>query len=256
MTRFTTRWRTMALVITVVLMGSVAVALSARAEQPTRPLSEAEIFVELNDTDEDLGLHASIDGQPWTDLEIEGPRERELLRIFSRGRLRTQGLTQLAFESAEPPFEELPPEDFFRRFPEGRYDIEARAQDGGTLEGTAILSHILAAPPGDIRVSGQPAAESCDADPLPKVSPPVLISWDPVTSSHPDVGKSGLVTISRYQFFVDGEGIKVSVNLPPTETEFEIPLRVTQSGTRFKFEIIARTSTGNNTAIESCFEVR
>ena len=48
-----------------------------RIEPPT--FSQAEIFLELNDTDGDLGLHASIDGDPWLDLEIEGPDERPLL---------------------------------------------------------------------------------------------------------------------------------------------------------------------------------
>jgi hypothetical protein len=36
-------------------------------------------------------------------------------------------------------------------------------------------------------------------------------------------------------------------------TEFEVPTSVTAPGGQFKFEIIARTTAGNNTAIESCF---
>jgi hypothetical protein len=87
------------------------------------------------------------------------------------------------------------------------------------------------------------------------VSGPVLIDWEPVTTSHPDVGRSGPVTISRYQFFVDQGGMKLSLDLPPSVTEFEIPASLTAGGGQFKFEIIARTSTGNNTAIESCFVV-
>ena len=39
-------------------------------------------------------------------------------------------------------------------------------------------------------------------------------------------------------------------------TQFEIPLSVTADSGNFKFEIIAQTSTGNNTAIESCFIVQ
>ena len=228
-------------------------ATSSREAPLTRRFTEAEIFVELNDTDDDLGLHASIDGEPWTRLEIEGPNERKLLDLFSLGRLRNHAMTQLAFESAEPPFDELDPAVFFRRFPEGRYEIEALAQAGGTLEGTAVLSHVLAAPPENVLVNGLNAAESCDATPLPKVSAPVVITWDRVTTSHPDVGKPGPVTISRYQFFVERAGVKLSIDLPPTITEFRIPAAVTALGKDFKFEIIARTSTGNNTAIESCF---
>ena len=102
-------------------------------------------------------------------------------------------------------------------------------------------------------MSGLPAAESCSDPVLPVVAPPVVIDWDPVTSSHPEVGKTGPVTISRYQFFVERPGVKLSIDLPPTITEFEIPESITALGQDFKFEIIARTSTGNNTAIESCF---
>jgi hypothetical protein len=220
-------------------------------EGPPR-FAETEIFFELNDTDGDLGIHGSIDGDPWLDLEIEGPGDRRLLNISSIGRLRAQGMTQLFFESAEPDFEEMEPADFFGRFPEGRYEIEGRAQEGGTMESRTVLSHVMANRPQNVRVNGMPAAESCD-DPLPMVLAPVSIDWDPVTQSHPRIGKRGPVRISRYQFFVEREGVNLSVDLPPTVTEFQIPRAITDLGRDFKFEIIARTDTGNNTAVESCF---
>jgi hypothetical protein len=226
-----------------------------RAQSPHR-FSEAQIFLELNNTDGDLGIHASIDGGPWTDLEIEGPNGRSLLNILSAGKLRSQGLTQLFFESAEPPFDELPPAEFFRRFPEGRYEIEARTQDGGTLAGTDFLSHVLAAPPDNISLSGAVAADSCDDEPLPIVSTPLTIRWDPVTQSHPEIGRRGAIKIAGYQLFVERPGVKLSLDLPPTVTSFEVPAGVTSLGNDFKFEIIARTDTGNNTAIESCFVVQ
>jgi hypothetical protein len=215
----------------------------------------AELFLELNDTDGDLGLHAEIDGEPWTHLEIEGPRDIELLTIVSRGALRGQGLTQPAYESAEPPFDELAPDHFFRRFPEGRYEVEGRAQGGGEMQSRAVLSHVLAAPPDNIFVSGARAAESCDDEDLPAVSPPVFIDWDPVTASHPEIGKTGKVEIRRYQLFVEAEGVKLGLDLPPDVTEFQVPAELTERASEFKFEIIVRTTTGNNTAVESCFLV-
>lgn len=235
-------------------LATAALVLGMASATVAQRLSEALIFFELNDTDGDLGIHASIDGEPWTDLRIDGPNG-QLLEIFSRGRLRTQGMTQLAFESAEPPFDELRPASFFRRFPEGRYRIAARAQEGGTLRGTAMLSHVLAAPPANVQVNGVPAAESCD-DPPPTVTRPVTIDWDPVTTSHPSIGRSGPVTISRYQVFVESEGTsKVGIDLPRSRTAFTVPREITDRRGDFKFEIIARTSSGNNTAVESCFRV-
>jgi hypothetical protein len=154
--------------------------------------SEAELFFELNDTDGDLGIHASIDGGPYSRLNIKSPNQRRrILLIRARGRLARQGLTQLSLESAEPSFDELAPERFFRRFPEGAYEIKAKALEGEDFEGTVMLSHVLAAPPANILVSGVPAAENCDAVPLPSVSEPVVIDWDPVTESHPEIGNRG-----------------------------------------------------------------
>jgi hypothetical protein len=217
---------------------------------------EAELFFELNDTDGDLGIHAAIDGGPWTDLAIAGRGDRPLLRILSRGTLRAQGLTQLAFESAEPAFDELAPAEFFRRFPEGRYEIEGRTPDGGEIESRAVLSHILADRPRNVVVSGVPAAENCEAQALPVLAPPVTISWDPVTESHPELGRRGPIKVSRYQLFVELDDAELSLDLPPTITSFEIPIGFTDLGEEFKFEIIVQTTTGNNTAIESCFVVQ
>jgi hypothetical protein len=234
-----------------------SLALAAAVAEPgasALELDEAELFFELNDTDGDLGIHASIDGGPYTTLEIDDPRDRTILEIEARGRLARQGLTQLFLESAEPTFDELAPEEFFRRFPEGEYEIEA-TRGRQEFETTVELSHVLAAPPSGVTVNGLDAAEDCDAVPLPQVDEPVAVVWDPVTESHPDIGEAGDVEIDRYQFFVEQGDVKFAVDLPPTVTAFEVPLAITAPGGVFKFEIIARTSEGNNTAIESCFVV-
>jgi len=218
--------------------------------------SEAELFFELNNTDGDLGIHSSIDGGPYSKLQIEDPNERTILRVAAQGRLAKQGLTQLFLESAEPRFEELAPEKFFRRFPEGAYEIEAKALEGEDFKGTVVLSHVIAAPAANILVSGVPAAENCDTVPLPSVSEPVIIAWDAVTESHPEIGKSGAVEIVRYQFFVQQGDVKFGVDLPPTVTEFQVPSEITALGGTFKFEIIARTAALNNTAVENCYTVQ
>ncbi len=241
------------------ISGLVFAGLALGALAPAVPaaeLTEAELFFELNDTDGDLGIHASIDGGPYTRLEIEGPDERTILVVQAQGRLARQGLTQLFLESAEPSFDELAPEKFFLRFPEGEYEIEAITAARKQLEAVVELSHVLAAAPDDITVSNEPAAEDCDSL-LPVVSEPVVIDWDPVTESHDEVGTPGEeVVIDRYQFFVEQGDLKFAVDLPPTVTEFEVPAEITAGGGTFKFEIIARTDALNNTAIESCFIVQ
>lgn len=229
------------------------------------PFSEANIFFELNDTDGDLGIHASIDGEPWKKLEIEGPRERELLTIYVQGRLRRQGLTQLFFESAEPTFDELSPERFFRRFREGEYEIEGRTLEGEELESIAVVTHVMPSPPDDISVSGtgiEPDEVDCDEGP-PMVEPEdngdVIISWAPVITSHPEIGRTReAVEVVKYQLVVEREEptlLIYSVDLPPEVTEFSVPDAFIELGDEFKFEILVREASGNQTAVESCFVI-
>jgi hypothetical protein len=248
-----TRWRSLVVAGMVLAVVSTLAAMAAAA--PPAKFSEAEIFFELNDTDGDLGIHASIDGGPYVELEIEDPSGRTILLVTAQGRLAKQGLTQLFLESAEPSFDELAPEDFFRRFPEGTYEIEGTTSSGKELRSTVRLSHVLAAPPANILVSGVSAAENCDVA-LPSVpaGTDVTIGWDPVETSHPTIGEAGAIQIVRYQFFVEQGAFNLGVDLPPTVTEFQLPAAMLALGV-VKFEIIARTATGNNTAVESCFVV-
>jgi hypothetical protein len=230
---------------------------------------EAHLFFELNDTDGDLGIHALIDGEAWKKLKIADPREREMLNIRVKGRLRRQGLTEIFFESAEPTFDELPPKRFFRRFPAGTYEIEGITLEGDELESEVKLTHVMPAPP-EPTVNGIPMAEDCDSDPIPSVSEPVIIAWEPVTESHPDPegGGAGVqppisVTIINYEVVVevelevDGEEFTsvFSVVLPPGETSVTIPSEFIALGDEFKYEVLAREESYNQTAVESCFVI-
>ena len=82
-----TRWMSpglaviMALVLVGLTWGGVAGGVSA-AE-----FTQAELFVELNDTDGDLGLHGAIDGGPYVALEIEDPGGRTILGRSGRRHL-------------------------------------------------------------------------------------------------------------------------------------------------------------------------
>jgi hypothetical protein len=220
------------------------------------PFDEASIFFELNDTDGDLGIHALVDGDAWRELEIEDPRERRLLSIWLAGRLRQQGLTELFFESAEPSFDELSPEKFFKRFPEGDYEISGTTLRGEELESVVEVSHVMPGPPQGVTINGLPSAEDCDADPLPEVSSPIVVAWDPVTDSHPEIGTPGVaVEVERYEFVIEGEDLEVSAELSSEVTEFEIPEDLVEPGDEVKFEIIVREENGNQTAVESCFIV-
>lgn len=231
------------------------------AQDDEIPFDVANIFFELNNTDGDLGIHALIDGEPWRKLEIEDPNERKILSVSNTGRLRQQGLTELFFESAEPPFDELPPERFFQRFPAGEYEISGITLEGDELESTDELRHVMPAPPAGILISGIPAAENCDADPLPSVDggKPVIIRWDAVTESHPEIGtptSSPNIVIVGYQVVVEREEppLKVTFDLSQ-ETRVVLTKGLFASGDEVKLEVLVREASGNQTAVETCFEV-
>jgi len=226
--------------------------------QEAAPFEEATLYFELNDTDGDLGFHGLIDGEEWDRLIITSPDGKQNLTVTARGSLRQQGMTELFFESGEPSFDELSPEETFQRFPAGDWTITGRTLDNTTLQSVVTVRHVLPAPPGNVQISGEAAAESCDAATLPSVSGPVMISWDPVTTSHPDIGVSGTIEVERYQLVVEREEpnlLVFSVDLPPDVTSFTVPQEFIALGDAFKFEILVRDTGGNQTAVESCFEI-
>lgn len=223
------------------------------------PFDEAFVFFELNHTDGDLGIHAKIDGDAWKRLKIERDAdERTLLNIRVKSSLRRQGLTELFFESAEPPFDELPPEVFFRRFPEGEYDVEGVTLDGEELESETVITHLMPAP-AEPSVNGIPAAPDCDSE-LPVVSgeDPVVITWPPVMLSHPDLGRTNEpIEVVNYEVVaeIDETPFVVSAILPPEADSFVVPSEIIALGDEIKFEVLVREASYNQTGVESCFEV-
>jgi len=249
------------------IIGAAAVAITSPVSmgaQEAEEFDEAQLYFELNDTDGDLGLHGLIDGDEWKNLQISDANKRTLLNVQVRSALRRQGMTEFFFESGEPGFDELSPEDFLARFPEGTYAIEGKTLEGDALESEVEISHVMAGPPANVRVNEEESAVNCDAEELPVVSEPVTISWDGVTQSHPTVGTPGVaVTVQLYQVVgeIEREGetpevLEFSVNLPAGVTSFEFPEDFTGlAEEEIKFEIVTKLDNGNQTAVESCFEI-
>lgn len=258
-------------ILSAALMAVSPFALSEHDEDDEIPFDEAHLFFELNDTDGDLGIHALIDGEPWKKLVIESPDDRKLLDVRVKNRLRRQGLTEFFFESAEPTFDELAPQKFFARFPAGTYEIEGMTLDWQELESETELTHVMPAPPEPL-VNGASAASQCDDEEegydITQTTAPVTISWPAVTMSHPEADGAGAgvqppvpVEIVNYEVVVeveleiDGEEFSsvMSAMLPPDVTSMTIPSEFLEQGDEFKYEVLARESSYNQTATESCF---
>lgn len=262
----------------------VGFAPLSAADDDEEPFDEARLFFELNDTDGDLGIHGKIDGDEWKRVEIEGPDDRRLMNLRAIGRLKRQGITELFFESAEPTFDELDPKVFFKRFPEGWYEIEGVTLDGEELESEVYLSHVIPAAPAEVTVNGEASAEDCDADDLPEVNAPVTLAWEAVTTAHEELGRdtgSSLaahgISVLYYEVVVEIDDVEYlsSTIVPAYVTEVELPTAITDligetEDGEFKFEILVRTDNGmtedddgepidpnpgNKSATESCFVI-
>jgi hypothetical protein len=145
------------------------------------------------------------------------------------------------------------------------YEIEGVTLEGEELANEVWLSHRMPAP-ADVKVNEVdiiPSGE-CDEDPKPTVvSLPLVIAWERVRRSHPNIGwpQDRHIRVVLYQVVVEweddeenafvfnaefadpGRGESMSVTVPP---EF-LPV-----DTEFKVEVLVRAENGNQTAVESC----
>ncbi len=262
------KYRILPALIALALAGP-ALAQDEDEDEDELEFDETEIFFELNDTDGDLGIHALIDGDAWKRLVMERPDGRRQLNVKVIGGLRRQGLTEFFFESAEPTFDELDPATFFARFPAGEWEVEGVTIDGEEIEGETELTHVMPAP-AVVTINEDGAYDTdCDDDEFTEVSAPVTISWEPVTMSHPDADGPGAgvqppvpVEIVNYQVVVEAEfeldsgeefASVYSVILPPGVTSVSVPAELLELTDEFKYEVLAREASYNQTAVESCF---
>ena len=114
-------------------------------------------------------------------------------------------------------------------------------------------------------------AEQCDDEEpgydAPTIAGPIMIAWPAVESTHPDLGypqASPDITIYNYEVVVeaelegpDGEEFVtvLSVILPPDTFSMTIPDEFISQSDTFKYEVLAREESWNQTAVESCFLV-
>ena len=228
--------------LALVAVAGTAFAGDRAASSATKPvrLEEATMIVEVDSTVGDAGVQFFLDGEPWRSMTISGPNGRTLLNIDAEGRLKNWGLTELFSESNEPPFDEVPLEEFKRRFPEGRYTFVGETVEGDRLVGAARLSHDI--PDGPKIVSpadGQAVAQKG-----------VVARW----SSPPEPPG---IDIVGYRVIVTREDpLRVySVDLPASARKVPVPAAFLEPGTEYELEIQAIEESGNQTFSTIFFEV-
>ncbi len=170
-----------------------------RAPTKIVPLKDARLKIELNSTDQDVGVQVFIDADPWKTMEIFDPRGKLVFRANNEGRLAKQGGTELFLESGEPNFSDVPLAEFLRRFPQGDYRIIGRGLEGEKFIGTAKFTHNMPAGP----VLTYPTEDSV-VDPHNTV-----VMWQQVPAANGNQhGGAAWVPVTRFSVRMGGSGTR------------------------------------------------
>ena len=210
--------------------------------------STLEFFIELNETDEDVGVQCVLGGEPYKWLVGFGPDERPILDLRPRRGLKKQGMSDFFFESAEPSLDEFSMAEFLARFPAGVYEFESRTIEGEEQEGEAIFTHLMPAGPEIVS-----PMEGDVVDPMNAV-----VVWKPVTLSTALNPPQVPVKIVGYQVIVTREDpLRIySVDVSADTTSVSIPPEFLDPGTEYELEILAVEESDNQTISLLFFETQ
>ena len=224
-------------------LGSISSLLvAARPAAPSPALQEApfkfaRIYWEYNSSANDLGVHVTLDGEDWTKLEIENPREKKLFQVKGSGPYRELGMTELFFEGAEPSLDEFPLRGLLERFPEGQYEFSGLTVSGEELESTHQFTHAIPAGPIVRAVLGG--------------GNNLRIEWSAVTSPPPGFPNRP-IRIKGYQVIVEPS---FQVTLPGTARSVTVSPEFVQTlgPGPHAFEVLAIEESDNQTLTEGSF---
>jgi hypothetical protein len=200
----------------------------------------SDLFIEINATDGDAGLQMNLGGDEWRRLALRDPSGRTIVEVTGQGRMRGYGLTDLSFESAEPPFDEVPFRRFKARFPEGRYTFRGTSVDGRRMVGADRLTHDIPARPAVLA-----PAEDAVVEPAANL----VVRWDPVKRPRG-------IRIVRYFVIVTEERSEreLSMDLEAGATSATISPGFLAPRRDYAVEVIARERSGNQTITEVPFK--
>ena len=226
-------------------------AVAAAVSTPR--LTAAKLLIEHNATDRDTGFQGFVDGDPWNQLTISGPGGEIVLTVNAEGGLLDFGLTELFFETSEPPNSEVPIAEVLAHLPAGTYTFTGDMVDGGQSTRTVVFSHAIPAGPKLLT----PADGATDVDP-----DNVVVSWESVSEDL----NGAAINIVGYQVIVEKDETPLfpqgfaralfSIHLPAEARSVTVPKEFVESGTPYKYEVLAIAENGNQTLSSAEFETR
>lgn len=239
------------------LLLALVLGLSVSADlfaQSTLEFEDAEIRVEVNSTDGDAGLQLFADGEPWQRVRVTGPDGRQVYSVSNRGKLRRLGSTEFFTESNEPNYADVPLPEILSFLPEGEYEFEGFTIDREKIMGSAELTHDFPCGPEFIFPQEEEVVDPTQ---------PLIIAWMPVTNkidTSSPIGECGNETdigIVRYELVIEivdsDPEQKLTVTMPADTTEYMLSPDFVVPGAEYKFEVLAREESGNQTITESTF---
>lgn len=224
--------------------------LSANAPAGTQavPYDKADLFFEENATASDLGIHFDIDHQSddaWVRTIIFYPDGRRFITARTGSDHATTGVTGMFSESAEPNYANLPRADFLARYPEGEYTFAGITINGNVLMSTDVLTHSIPAMPttvvpreGDVVAFDEPLTIRWRATPDPNPPSSVIIGYEVIVTKEAQPGEAKRV---------------LSIQMLPTQRRVRIPREFLEPNKAYKYEIIARETSHNQTIAEVGF---
>jgi len=222
---------------TTIALSSAIAPREAKARGSAQQLEIASIHWEYNATANDLGVHVSLDGEDWKQLEITNPDNKVIFTVKGGGPYRQLGMTELFFEGAEPALDEFPLQDLLDLFPEGEYEFEGTTVDNTIIEGSSFFTHAI---PDGPHVSATVGAGHS-----------IRISWTAVSAPPPGFPDEPIHVVS-YQVLVPET---LDVIVPSTVLSLTLPAEYAaalQPGVH-PFEVLAIDASGNQTTSEGSF---
>ena len=215
----------------------------------TRVINHANLFIEDNAGDGDIGVHGYFDDHGWTELCVYDPAGTVILHVLPTGTMGDLGIAGVFFESREPEYADWNYDALKAAWPEGQYALRALSTDGLLLDGSAWFSTILPSMPVITAPLTVPEADG-DVPVVPVAD--MTVTWDPVTTSQD--GRP--VAIRAYQVWinkenhVDDNGFSrpnFDVHLGPDTTSFVVPAAFFDPASLYEIEVVAIEESGNQT---------
>jgi len=219
---------------------------------PAVRLPATKLYIEHNSTAEDTGVHGLFDGLEWTKLCVYDPSGRQILEVEPKRQLRTQSISGIFFESAEPPNDEVPIAVILARFPEGLYSVRGRTLDGKRMTGAATFTHDIPAPP--VITFPQDGDDEVSSDGF-------TVMWNHVTTTlnGEPLNRTGYEVIITKDVPDDPNGFSrptFDVHVLPSETSLTVPSEFLEPGTRYEIEVLVLEVSGNQTITSLFFETK